>query len=64
MQTGAHVYIINGLDGPPNEREVKYVLNAPQPPNCPSNYKVAFKKISSIKIIVLKFFTSKHKKLL
>lgn len=42
----------------------KYVLSAPQPPNCPSNYKVAFKKICSIKIIVLKFFTSKHKKLL
>lgn len=34
MQTGAHVYIINGLEGPPNEREVNMYLVA-QPPLTP-----------------------------
>lgn len=44
VQTGAHVYIINGLEGPPNERG-KYVLSGPPSSNpqiSPSNYKVAF----------------------
>lgn len=31
VQTGAHVYIINGLEGPPNEREVNMYLVAHPP---------------------------------
>lgn len=31
MQTGAHVYIINGLEGPPNQREVNMYLVAHPP---------------------------------
>lgn len=45
----------------------KHVLSGPPSSNpriSPSNYKVAFLKMCSIRIRVLKFFTSKHKKLL
>ena len=45
----------------------QYVLSGPPSSNpqiSPSNYKVAFKKMCSIRVRVLKFFTSKHKKLL
>lgn len=41
----SHIYIITGLEGPPNQRG-KYVLSNPSPPkpkNFPSNYKIALK---------------------
>lgn len=66
-KTGAYVYIINGLQEPPNEREVnRYsVAHPPHTPKIsPSNYKVEFLKMCLIRITVFKFFTSKHKKFL
>lgn len=58
VQTGAQIYIINGLERPSNEREVNLCLVAHLPlPTPPSNFPLKlqrFLKICLIKIIISK----------